>query len=108
MDSPPTDALDRLTTLAARLFRVPVAFVSLIDEKRQFFASRYGLNISGTARNVAFCHHTLAQGDILCVPDTLKDPRFRDSPLVHGYPFIRFYAGSRFRPRMGIILARSA
>jgi len=93
MDSPPTDALDRLTTLAARLFRVPVAFVSLIDEKRQFFASRYGLNISGTARNVAFCHHTLAQGDILCVPDTLKDPRFRDSPLVHGYPFIRFYAG---------------
>lgn len=93
MDSPPTDALDRLTTLAARLFRVPVAFVSLIDEKRQFFASRYGLNISGTARNVAFCHHTLAQGDILCVPDTLKDPRFCDSPLVHGYPFIRFYAG---------------
>ncbi|AVV39912.1 putative bifunctional diguanylate cyclase/phosphodiesterase [Pantoea vagans] len=93
MDSPPTDALDRLTTLAARLFRVPVAFVSLIDEKRQFFASRYGLNISGTSRNVAFCHHTLAQGDILCVPDTLKDPRFRDSPLVHGYPFIRFYAG---------------
>lgn len=93
MDSPPTDALDRLTTLAARLFRVPVAFVSLIDEQRQFFASRYGLNISGTSRNVAFCHHTLAQGEILCVPDTLEDPRFRDSPLVHGYPFIRFYAG---------------
>ncbi|MGD9427016.1 EAL domain-containing protein [Pantoea sp. NSTU24] len=93
MDTPPNEALDRLTTLAARLFKVPVAFVSLIDEKRQFFASRYGLNISGTARNVAFCHHTLAKGDILCVPDTLKDPRFRDSPLVHGYPFIRFYVG---------------
>lgn len=93
MDSPPNDALDRLTTLAARLFQVPVAFVSLIDEKRQFFASRYGLNITGTSRNVAFCHHTLTQGRILCVPDTLQDPRFCDSPLVHGYPYIRFYAG---------------
>ncbi|MFJ5162228.1 putative bifunctional diguanylate cyclase/phosphodiesterase [Pantoea sp. NPDC088449] len=89
----PADALDRLTTLAARLFRVPVAFVSLIDDQRQFFTSRYGLNISGTAREVAFCDHTLAQGDILCVPDTLADSRFRDNPLVHGYPHIRFYAG---------------
>ncbi|PJZ04114.1 bifunctional diguanylate cyclase/phosphodiesterase [Pantoea rodasii] len=89
----PEDALDRLTTLAARLFRVPTAFVSLIDDQRQFFSSRYGLNISGTARHVAFCDHTLAKGEILCVPDTLDDPRFRDSPLVHGYPHIRFYAG---------------
>ena len=89
----PENALDRFTTLAARLFRVPTAFVSLIDDKRQLFASRYGLNITGTARSVAFCDHTLAQGEILCVPDTLNDPRFRDSPLVHGYPHIRFYAG---------------
>lgn len=89
----PENALDRLTTLAARLFRVPTAFVSLIDDKRQLFASRYGLNITDTARHVAFCNHTLAQGEILCVPDTFDDPRFRDSPLVHGYPHIRFYAG---------------
>lgn len=93
MNEPPLDVLDRITSLAARLFRVPVAFISLIDEQRQFFASRYGLSISGTARSVAFCNHTLAQDDILCVPDTLTDPRFRDSPLVHGYPHIRFYAG---------------
>jgi diguanylate cyclase (GGDEF)-like protein/PAS domain S-box-containing protein len=93
MDMPSADALDRLTTLAARLFRVPVAFVSLIDEQHQFFTSRYGLNISATARNVAFCNHTLAQEDIFCVPDALTDPRFCDSPLVHGYPHIRFYAG---------------
>ncbi|WP_373424438.1 GAF domain-containing protein, partial [Pantoea sp. Taur] len=92
-DALPENALDRLTTLAARLFRVPTAFVSLIDDQRQLFSSRYGLNITGTARSVAFCDHTLAQGEILCVPDTLDDPRFRDSPLVHGYPHIRFYAG---------------
>ncbi|KOA71233.1 diguanylate cyclase [Pantoea sp. CFSAN033090] len=89
----PENALDRLTTLAARLFRVPTAFVSLIDGQRQFFPSRYGLNITGTARHAAFCDHTLAQEEILCVSDTFDDPRFRNSPLVHGYPHIRFYAG---------------
>ena len=72
---------------------MPVAFISLIDDQRQFFTSRYGLNISGTARSVAVCNHTLMQADILCVPDTLDDPRFCNSPLVHGYPNIRFYAG---------------
>ncbi|KJV25399.1 bifunctional diguanylate cyclase/phosphodiesterase [Pantoea sp. SM3] len=92
-DALPENALDRLTTLAARLFRVPTAFVSLIDDQRQFFFSRYGLSITGTVRSVAFCDHTLAQGEILCVPDALDDPRFRDSPLVLGYPHIRFYAG---------------
>lgn len=87
------NALDRLTTLAARLFRVPTAFVSLIDDQRQIFTSRYGLNISGTTRRVSFCDHTLALGELLCVSDALNDPRFRDSPLVQGYPHIRFYAG---------------
>ncbi len=93
MDTPSAEAFDRLTTLAARLFRVPVAFISLIDDERQFFKSRYGLDITGTARSVAFCHHTLEQDGLLCVPDALADPRFSDSPLVLGYPHIRFYAG---------------
>lgn len=93
MDTPSADALDRLTTLAARLFRVPVAFISLIDDERQFFKSRYGLDITATSRSVAFCHHTLEQEELFCVPDALSDPRFCDSPLVLGYPYIRFYAG---------------
>nr|WP_325177795.1 hypothetical protein [Pantoea sp. 1B4] len=58
------NVLDRLTTLAARLFRVPTAFVSLIDDQRQIFTSRYGLSISGTARRMSFCDHTLAQGGV--------------------------------------------
>jgi len=66
------NALERLTTLAARLFRVPTAFVSLIDDQRQIFTSRYGLSISGTARRMSFCDHTLAQGGLLCVSDALN------------------------------------
>ncbi|ADO08118.1 hypothetical protein Pvag_pPag20128 (plasmid) [Pantoea vagans C9-1] len=87
------NTLDRLTTLAARLFRVPTVFVLLIDDQRQLFTSRYALNIAGTARRVSFCDHTLAQGPFLCVSGPLNDPRFRDSPLIQGYPHIRFYAG---------------
>ncbi len=93
MDTPPSDGFDRLTMLAARLFQVPTAFVSLIDNKRQFFKARYGLTLSETPRNIAFCDHTLTQDDILCIPDTWKDPRFCNNPLVLGYPFIRFYTG---------------
>lgn len=93
MNTPPSDALDRLTMLAARLFRVPVAFISLIDSERQFFKSRHGLSICETSRSVAFCHFTLEQDDVLCVPDTRLDARFSQNPLVLGYPHIRFYAG---------------
>lgn len=93
MNTPSSDALDRLTLLAARLFRVPVAFISLIDSKKQFFKARHGLNICETSREVAFCQHTLEQDDILCIPDTHLDARFRHNPLVLGYPHIRFYAG---------------
>nr|WP_255474544.1 EAL domain-containing protein [Pantoea sp. M_9] len=93
MNTSSSEALDRLTMLAARLFRVPMAFISLIDSEKQFFKSRYGLTICESSRNVAFCHHTLEQDDILCVTDTLLDKRFNQNPLVLGYPHIRFYAG---------------
>lgn len=93
MKRPYSDALDRLTLLAASLFRVPVSFISIIDSEKQLFKARYGLNICETSRSVAFCHYTLEQDDILCVPDTHLDPRFRQNPLVLGYPHIRFYAG---------------
>ncbi|CAK6500172.1 hypothetical protein PANPA_00097 (plasmid) [Pantoea sp. Nvir] len=93
MNRPYSDALDRLTLLAASLFRVPVSFISLIDSEKQYFRARHGLNICETSRSVAFCHHTLEQDDILCVPDTHLDSRFQHNPLVLGYPHIRFYAG---------------
>ena len=93
LDTPPEERFDRITRLAAALFDVPIALVSLLDDKRQWFKSRYGLEASHTARSISFCGHAITDGNVLIVPDTLLDPRFVDNPLVTGAPYIRFYAG---------------
>lgn len=93
LDSPPEAPFDRITRLAARALGVPIALVSLVDDNRQWFKSRVGLEVSETSRDVALCAHTIALSRPLVVADALQDERFFDSPLVAGAPHIRFYAG---------------
>ncbi len=94
LDTPPEPAFDALTALAAQLFDVPVALVSLIDESRQWFKSAHGLHLRETRRDVALCTHTIiAPQGRMVIEDTLNDARFADNPLVVGTPGIRFYAG---------------
>jgi diguanylate cyclase (GGDEF)-like protein len=93
LDTPAEERFDRLTRLAKRLFGVPIALVSLVDENRQWFKSRQGLKACETPRDVSFCGHTILGDDIFLVADAAADPRFRDNPLVTGEPHIRFYAG---------------
>ena len=57
LDTSPDAAFDRVTQLAADLFDAPIALVSLIDETRQWFKSRQGLEPCSTAREYAFCSH---------------------------------------------------
>jgi len=93
LDTPPEERFDRLTRMAKRLFGVPIALVSLIDENRQWFKSCVGLNASETLRDISFCGHAILGDDILVVPNAIDDIRFADNPLVTGDPHIRFYAG---------------
>lgn len=93
LDSLPEEEFDRITSLAARYFDVPVCLVSLVDEDRQWFKSRYGLDVQATSRDVSFCGHVVEHGKPLVVEDAAKDERFSDNPLVVGSPCIRFYAG---------------
>ncbi|HEY1230197.1 MAG TPA: GAF domain-containing protein, partial [Ramlibacter sp.] len=74
-------------------FGVPVALVSLVDEQRQWFKSRCGLDVTETPRSVAFCSHAVALDGMLVVEDATRDPRFAANPLVNGAPHVRFYAG---------------
>src|SRR5262249_31451647 len=68
-------------------------YIALIDENRQWFKARCGLDTSETQRNISFCSHTILHDGPLVVSDARSDPRFHDSPLVLGKPHIRFYAG---------------
>ena len=96
LDTQPEEAFDRLTSLAASLFEAPIALVSLVDAERQWFKSHHGIAVASTPRAWSFCAHAIEQppGSTLVVEDATLDPRFCDSPLVTGDPYLRFYAGA--------------
>lgn len=85
--------LTAIARRAARHFSVPIALVSIVQEDRQVFAGRVGLQAAHTSRDVAFCAHVVVEETPLIVEDTQDDERFADNPLVLGAPNIRFYAG---------------
>jgi phosphoribosyl 1,2-cyclic phosphodiesterase/DNA-binding response OmpR family regulator len=94
LDTEAEERFDRYTRIAAALFDVPVALVTLVDEDRQWFKSCIGTQECETSREVSFCAHALKQHEVMVVPDALADPRFADNPIVVGGPRIRFYAGA--------------
>lgn len=94
LDTPPEPRFDRIVELACHIFGVPMAAISLIDDHRQWFKARRGLSVCETARDEAFCAHTILGEGPLVVADASHDPRFAANPLVLGPPNIRFYAGA--------------
>jgi GAF domain-containing protein len=93
LDTGAEQSYDDITILASHICNVPIAMISLVDEARQWFKSKVGLQQQQTSRDVAFCAHAILQTEPLIVKDATKDRRFADSALVTGEPHIRFYAG---------------
>ncbi len=91
--TPAEERFERITRLAARVLRTPMALVSLVDSRIQWFKAAHGVRATETPRAISFCAYAILGDDTFVVPDALEDERFRDSPLVTGEPFIRFYAG---------------
>ena len=94
LDTPPDQALDDITLLAAHICDAPIALITFVDSNRQWFKSKVGLTLPETAREIAFCAHAILNPDqIMVVPDALADQRFAHNPSVTGDLRMRSYTG---------------
>ncbi|MBI2485738.1 MAG: PAS domain S-box protein [Deltaproteobacteria bacterium] len=93
LDTIPEEKFDDITRLASHICGTPIAIINFIDENRQWFKSKVGLDLSETSLDVSFCKHAIQQPDIFIVRDALEDERFANNPFVTSDPNIRFYAG---------------
>ncbi len=93
LDRSAEERFDRITRLAKRTLRAPIATISLVDADREWFVSCDGLDERESPRALSFCGHAILHDETLIVPDATRDERFADNPAVVGGPRIRFYAG---------------
>ncbi len=104
LDTPPEEDFDGIAALAAQVCGTPIALVSLIEDRRQWFKAAVGLAMRETPIEAAICARTVLRPGLVVVPDTLADPRLASNPLVNGEPFLRFYAGARLDTPDGLPL----
>ena len=99
LDTPPSEAFDRITRMASQLFDLPISAVSLTDKDRQWFKSRVGVEHWQLGREKAPCAEVATSRELVVLPDLLDNEYYRDSELAQAG--IRFYAGAPLVTRDG-------
>lgn len=101
LDTPQDGAFDRITSLASRLFSVPIAIVSVVDQDRIWFKSHHGLDVAEVDREPGLCASAILQNDPWIIEDARLDSRALSNPLVVGELGLQFYAGIPLHTRDG-------
>ena len=75
LDTPPDGAFDRITAIAARLLKVPIAVISIVDHDRIWFKSRRGIDVHQVDRDLGLCASCILQENAWVVGDARTDVR---------------------------------
>lgn len=103
LDTAPEVEFDSIAKIAAQICDTPIAFISFLDEHRQWFKSSIGLEVSETPREFSICNQAIRQTGVFTVPDIAADPRFRRLS-ANNQAMLLFYAGAPLRTKDGLPL----
>lgn len=106
IDSLAEETYDSITRLASEICQTPIALITILDSEKNWFKSKLGTDINESEREFSFCGHAILEPEALFeIPNTLKDHRFKDNPLVLAEGGgIRFYAGVPIKDEEGLAL----
>ncbi|WP_373235831.1 sensor domain-containing diguanylate cyclase [Cohaesibacter celericrescens] len=101
LDTSSEESFDRITRIAQKIMDVPIALITLVDEKRQWFLSKQGITFDETPREISFCTHAIQKDQPFIVHDATQDERFKHNPMVNEAPNVQFYAGIPLKSALG-------
>lgn len=101
LDTPPDGSFNKMAALAAKIFNVPIAIISLVDIDRIWFKSHYGLEINEIGRDPGLCSSAILSDDVYLIEDAKNDPRCLTNPLVVGEFGLQFYAAAPLKTKDG-------
>lgn len=101
LDTPADGSMDEISSLAAKIFNVPIAIITMVDVDRIWFKSTYGIDAEQISRDPGLCSSAILGDDVYVVEDAKVDPRTMANPLVAGALGLQFYAAAPLKSLQG-------